>query len=135
MDGTKNSVAKDVTKRCLEKHDEIHEKVDDQQAEENGKFERKANLSILVDNLMSVMPTRAVDVGVVALGGGVLHVGRVDRNPTGFFFRSLVDLVVRHRVEIGELLVRKHLMTRRRRRLHQCHQHNSQAVVPRNQSA
>ena len=48
-------------------------------------------------------------MGVVALRGGVLYVGRVDGDAARFLFGRLVDLVVSHGHEGRELGFREHL--------------------------
>ena len=45
----------------------------------------------------------AIDVGVVAFGALVFHVGGIDRNPALFFFRRVIDRVVGARFGLARL--------------------------------
>ena len=68
------------------------------------------HLSCTSDHVLDVVSVaRGVNVSVVTLLGLVLHVGDVNGNTTGLFFRGLIDLVEREGiVEIG-IFLRQHL--------------------------
>ena len=57
--------------------------------------DRAVHLGRAGDHVLDVVGVAwAVHMRVVALGGRILDVGRVDRDPAGLFFGGLVNLVI-----------------------------------------